>query len=56
MAPARKLRRDSGRMISPFMILVGLAILLAVAGLIWPNYPLVTVGLILLAVGVLVGR
>lgn len=45
-----------GVMISPFMILVVLALLFAAMSIPWPNYPLLAVAVILLAVALLIGK
>lgn len=42
-------------MISPFVILVVIALLLAIIGLIWPTYPVVAVAVVLLCVALLIG-
>ncbi len=41
---------------SAFSILVVLAIILAILGLVKPTWPLVAVGLLLLAIAVLIGK
>ncbi len=43
-------------MISPFTILVGIAIVLAIIALFKPEYPLNSVAIILLGAALLVGR
>lgn len=41
-------------MISPFHILIVLALVFAVCGIIWSNYPLVPVAVILIATALLI--
>lgn len=55
--PAQKAAdmRTSG-MLSPFLILVVLALLFAVLSMVWPSYPLVPVAVILLCVAMLIHR
>lgn len=43
-------------MITPFLILVVLALLFAVLSIPWPSYPLLAVAVILLAVAMIVGH
>lgn len=43
-------------MLSPFLILVVLALIFAILGIVWSQYPLVPVAVILLAVALLIGH
>ena len=47
---------DSGGMLTPFFILVVLALLFAVLSMVWTNFPLLPVAVILLAVSLLIGK
>lgn len=42
-------------MLSPFLILVVIAIIVAVLSLIWPSYPLLPVSVLLLGIAMLIG-
>lgn len=41
---------------SPFLILIVLALLFAVFSMVWSNYPLLPVSVILIAVALLIGK